>query len=137
MEITHTRPKGFATDSPPHTRHNALSWMVQRYSRFHTTGTPPNDFLHLIKLLVFKFNFIILQFRTINSDKRPCSDDMNYSYSKCVANCFTAEVNANGICRLPFINGNKNLHARHITILINLLIQFEFFIFWRRFFFKS
>nr|CAH0113018.1 unnamed protein product [Daphnia galeata] len=46
----------------------------------------------------------IRQFRTINSDKRPCSDDMNYSYSKCVANCFTAEVNANGICRLPFIN---------------------------------
>ena len=32
--------KEFAADSSPHTRHNALSWMVQRYSRFHTTGTP-------------------------------------------------------------------------------------------------
>ena len=124
MENTHTRPKEFAADSSPHTRHNALSWMVQRYSRFHTTGMGvpviyggTNDYLHFIKLFVFKF--IILQFRTINSDKRPCSDDMNYSYSECVANCFTTEVNANGICRLPFINGNKNLHARHITILIN------------------
>ena len=67
---------------------------------------PANDYLHFIKLFVFKF--IILQFRTINSDKRPCSDDMNYSYSECVANCFTTEVNANGICRLPFINGNKS-----------------------------
>ncbi|XP_046644342.1 acid-sensing ion channel 5-like isoform X2 [Daphnia pulicaria] len=50
----------------------------------------------------------IRQFQTINSDKRPCSDEIDYSYSECVANCFIKEVNANSICRLPYIKALKD-----------------------------
>ncbi|KAK4020490.1 hypothetical protein OUZ56_002461 [Daphnia magna] len=48
----------------------------------------------------------VRQFRTLNTESRQCSDDHDYSYSKCVAQCFSKAVTDATTCRLPYIDAD-------------------------------
>ena len=92
------------------------NWSINRlWLIWHVKWQPIPSLLFyycfIIVLLLFYYCCVIvggwMQFRTMDTSNLPCDSRENYSYSKCVARCFTRTAVDALQCRLPFIDGGS------------------------------
>lgn len=62
--------------------------------------------------------FLDSKFRTLDVSQRPCNGSEDYSYSKCIAKCFSNHTYHKVPCILPYIDPAE---SRYITTLFRYL----------------